>query len=198
MANLPGPVLPVGTLYSRIQPDLGRGTGPRLRPWRPGDAPVVRRAYADPAIRHWHRQVVDGHEAALAWIAVWQDRWRAETDASWAVAAPDDDLVLGRVSLRDVDLAGGQGECTYWMLPEARGRSLAPRAVELVCRWAFDEIGFHRLTLVHSVANPASCRVAQKTGFALEGTLRQYQLLADGWHDCHLHARLHGDPPVVL
>src|SRR4051812_9877029 len=55
-------------------------------------------------------------------------------------------------------------------------------------RWAIDELGLHRLTLVHAVANAASCRVAQKCDFLLEGTMRSHQLLADGWHDTPLHA----------
>ena len=51
-------------------------------------------------------------------------------------------------------------------------------------------LGLHRLELRHSVGNVSSCRVATKTGFALEGTLRRQLMHADGWHDMHLHARL--------
>jgi RimJ/RimL family protein N-acetyltransferase len=50
-----------------------------------------------------------------------------------------------------------------------------------------------RLPVAHSVRNEASCRVATKTGFALEGTRRHSPPYADGWHDMHLHARLRGD-----
>jgi RimJ/RimL family protein N-acetyltransferase len=39
------------------------------------------------------------------------------------------------------------------------------------------------------VANTASCRVAGKAGFRLEGTLRSALLHTDGWHDMHLHGR---------
>jgi RimJ/RimL family protein N-acetyltransferase len=38
--------------------------------------------------------------------------------------------------------------------------------------WAFEEVGFHRLDLEHAVGNTASCRVAEKTGFAAEGVRR--------------------------
>ena len=40
------------------------------------------------------------------------------------------------------------------------------------------------------MANAASCRVAEKTGFAVEGVRRNAWLLADGRHDVHAHARL--------
>jgi len=42
------------------------------------------------------------------------------------------------------------------------------------------------------VANPASCRVAVKSGFEAEGTERGAELHTDGWHDMHLHARIAG------
>ena len=46
----------------------------------------------------------------------------------------------------------------------------------------------------HAVENEASCRVAQKAGFALEGITRKSWRYADGnLHDEHLHARLRTD-----
>ena len=59
--------------------------------------------------------------------------------------------------------------------------------------WAVDELGLHRLFLLHSTANPASCRVAARAGFALEGTLRSAMRHPDGWHDMHLHGLVPGD-----
>jgi RimJ/RimL family protein N-acetyltransferase len=61
--------------------------------------------------------------------------------------------------------------------------------------WAF-LADFHRLYLRHSVANPASCRVALKSGFAAEGTERGAELHTDGWHDMHLHARIAGNAAI--
>ena len=80
------------------------------------------------------------------------------------------------------------------MRPEARGRDVAARALRLVSDWLFTEIGLHRIELAHAVANAASCRVAAKAGYVLEGTKRRQTLHPDGWHDMHLHARLDSDP----
>jgi [ribosomal protein S5]-alanine N-acetyltransferase len=73
--------------------------------------------------------------------------------------------------------------------PAARGKGVAPRAVDAMASWAF-EAGFYRLALAHSTVNTASCRVAEKAGFAAEGVRRGAWLLADGRHDAHSHARL--------
>jgi len=63
------------------------------------------------------------------------------------------------------------------------------RAVDAMASWAFTA-GFRRLDLEHAVGNTASCRVAEKTGFAAEGVRRSAWLLADGRCDVHAHARL--------
>ena len=56
-------------------------------------------------------------------------------------------------------------------------------------------LGLPRIGLVHAVENPASCRVAESAGFALEGTARQEFEHADGRrYDYHHHARLAADP----
>ena len=62
-----------------------------------------------------------------------------------------------------------------------------------ITNWAFHDAGFHRLDIEHSTVNHASCRVAAKAGFVVEGTRRDAALHADGWHDMCLHGRLATD-----
>jgi RimJ/RimL family protein N-acetyltransferase len=101
--------------------------------------------------------------------------------------------VAGQISLRRVVLVEGLAEVSYWVLPGARGRRIAPRALSAVTAWAFGTLRLRRVELCHSTANVASCRVAQYAGFAAEGTKRGEGRHADGWHDMHLHARLDND-----
>lgn len=79
------------------------------------------------------------------------------------------------------------------VLPAARGAGVASRALAAVRAWALGDIGFHRLELDHSTRNHASCRVATKAGYRLEGTKRNGAVQDDGRHDMHLHARVRGD-----
>lgn len=194
MPALVPPVLPAGHFAKSEQPTLQADGGLTLRPWRPADAAAVVLAFRDPGIQLWHRRRAESEDEARAWTAQWRRDWTEETSAQWAVVDAVSDALLGRASLRSVDLAEGQAEAAYWTVPSARGTGVASRAVAAMTLWAFGDAGFHRLELWHSVANPASCRVASKTGFALEGTRRDGLRHADGWHDMHLHARLHTDP----
>jgi RimJ/RimL family protein N-acetyltransferase len=189
MPRLVAPVLPAGSLARLDQPVLA-GEDLVLRPWQAGDAPVVAAAYADPGIQLWHARSMDRAEAA-AWIADWPRRWQAESGAGWAVAGAE---VLGQISLRRIDLAEGLAEISYWVLPAARGRQVAARALGVLGRWAFAGLGLHRIEVQHSTRNPASCRVAERAGYPAEGTKRREARHTDGWHDIHLHARLADDP----
>ena len=127
---------------------------------------------------------------ANEWVSTVKESWKSETAANWAVTERDE--LVGRMSLRTVDLEDGLAGIGYWVVPAARGRGIAPRALVAVSDWAINELGLHRLELEHSTRNEASCRVAEKAGYYLEGTKRSHGLHQDGWHDMHLHVRLVG------
>ncbi len=179
-------VVPAGSWGSTPQPTF-EAPGLVFRPWRPGDESFLLRAYSDPAIQRWHTLTLTDPAEAGAWIERKQAAWRGEQAADWAVAGPHP--LLGRVGFRTLDLAGGEGEVAYWVAPEARGQRVATRSATALIDWSRTH-GLHRLTLTHSTANQASCRVAQHCGFAVEGTALRSVLHEDGWHDMHLHALL--------
>jgi [ribosomal protein S5]-alanine N-acetyltransferase len=164
--------------------------GMLLRPWSLGDAQAVMDAYQDDAIQRWHVRRADSLAETREWIASWRGGWAAETGAHWAVVDAESDVLLGRAALKHLKFADGTAEVAYWTVPAARGRGACPRAVDAMTSWAFGAAGFHRLDLEHAMANAASCRVAEKTGFAVEGVRRSAWLLTDGRHDVHAHARL--------
>jgi RimJ/RimL family protein N-acetyltransferase len=166
------------------------GDGLTLRPWVRADAPSLVAAYQDPAIQLWHARAMADVAEAAAWVDSRHEHWVQEAAGDWAVES--DGVVVGRTALHHLDLHEGGGEVGYWVLPAARGRRVAPRAVGLLVAWAFEELGLHRLRLVHSTRNEASCKVALAAGFVPEGTLRESGKHVDGWHDMHLHARLAG------
>jgi RimJ/RimL family protein N-acetyltransferase len=153
----------------------------------------VHEAFQDPLMHQWHIRRSDSEEEAAGWIREWQKEWEGERNAQWAVVDAETDRLLGRVALRDIHLVEALGKVAYWTTAAARGQGVAVRATDTLTRWAFDEIGFHRLELLHATANHASCRVAVKAGFTLEGTKRRAAYHQDGWHDMHLHARLRED-----
>jgi RimJ/RimL family protein N-acetyltransferase len=186
------PVIASGLLGGSAQPVLPVTGDLLLRPWEDVDAPAFLAAYQDDEIRRWHTRRPSGEGQVREWFEAYRQDWRQETGGHWAITRDGDD-VLGRIALRGLDFDDGTAGVAYWVLPAARGAGVASRSLGALTDWALDEIGFHRLELDHSTRNHASCGVATKSGYLLEGTKRSAAVHDDGRHDMHLHARVRGD-----
>ena len=159
MPDLVAPVLDGHAFFAGEQPAL-HGDGLVLRPWHESDWTTLVRAYTDPAIQRWHSRTLDEHEAR-GWAADHARHWRERRAVDWAIAEAGG-RVLGRLGLRRLELEIGLGEVVYWVLPDARGGRVTTRALAVLCGWAFERQGLHRLELAHAVANEPSCRVAER------------------------------------
>jgi RimJ/RimL family protein N-acetyltransferase len=87
----------------------------------------------------------------------------------------------------------GRGSVGYWLLPEARGKGLAGRALTLVSRWALRDLGLRRLGLLTEPSNGRSRRVAEANGFLEEGVLRSYAEIDGRWIDYVCYSLLPSD-----
>lgn len=162
-----------------------------LRSFQPTDRSDLLAAFADEDIARWNPGP-NGPDAADEFMADRND-WSGTHHVSWAVADTSDRLI-GSVSLHKIDVDQADAEIGYWIAPWARRRGQAARSVVAASRFAFTQLGLHRVHLYHAVENTGSCGVARATGFVQEGTLRQSFRYPDGvYHDEHLHALLSSD-----
>jgi RimJ/RimL family protein N-acetyltransferase len=162
-----------------------------LRPPDAADAEAARAMLLDPDVAQWNPgPAVPTVEEARSWLVRSAD-W-SESYAGWSVHDLEDgDRYVGNAFLVELDEEQRSGVVAYRTAPWARSRGVATAAVVAMIGFAFDELGLVRLSLPHSVANPASCRVAEKAGFVLEGTERGGFRDESGvrW-DSHLHGLL--------
>jgi len=167
-----------------------------LRPWAWRDRESLVAAFAEPEMGRQADRPVDCPAAAADWIERRAGQWADGSAYSFAVTDACDS-VLGNVAVGAVDRVHGTGWVSYWTTSAARGRGVATKACAASADWAFEEAGLFRLELGHRVNNPASCRVATRAGFTVEGLQRQ-KLMYDGVrYDVELHARLASDPAPV-
>lgn len=168
----------------------------QLRPPSVDVAADVLAMLQDPETVRWNPvpRVVD-LDSAQAWCKRCAD-WSGGEHATFFVHDATTGRLVGNISLWRIDLADQRTAAVgYRTCPWARGQGVASAAVGAISRWAFGALGIERIELPHAVANPASCRVAERAGFQLEGVLRSSFRAEDGTrHDEHLHARLSTDP----
>lgn len=179
---------------ARPVPEL-TGDGVLLTPWEPGDAAGVVALADDDASRTWSASLstVRTLDDARTWMA---ERQSGPDRVDWAVRDPATRALVGRTGLHGFEATPPSAEIGYGVHPAHRRRGVAAAAVATATRWAFAELGLCRLVLVHDVGNTASCAVAARSGFALEGVERAALGYPDGRvDDLHRHARLADDPP---
>lgn len=160
-----------------------------LRRWLPRDAPALVAAHTDPAMRRWLLRHIANEDEARETIAQHHDAWEDGVRFAFAVLEhPPADRVgdsagaplggpigwpIGGVTIRRLDPRSDVAEVGYWTAPAARGRAVAARATHAALEWATtlwrrQERPLRRFELIHTLGNDASCRVAQKLGFAYE------------------------------
>ena len=105
------------------------------------------------------------------WIQRYQ---RGAVDGSCAgfAVVDDDGTFLGVGLAPAIDREGRELELGYLVAAPARGRGVATWTVRELTRWAFEEAGALRATLIIDVENVASQKVAERCGYTLEGVMR--------------------------
>ncbi len=162
-----------------------------MSPWEDADLPMIVELADEEGVR-WSRSLagVRSIDDARRWLS---ERRRPDR-VDWAVRDPRTRVLIGRTSLHRFTDRPPSGEVAYGVHPAHRRRGVAAAAVGTAVPWAFAWLGLRRVELVHDVGNTASCRVATRCGFALEGVERSALGYPDGRVGDQLrHARLAGD-----
>jgi ribosomal-protein-alanine N-acetyltransferase len=71
----------------------------------------------------------------------------------------------------------------YWIDEATAGNGYVPEAVVVLCRYAFEELGLHRLQIAIIPRNRASRRVVEKLELRDEGTAVRYLEINGVWED---------------
>jgi RimJ/RimL family protein N-acetyltransferase len=170
----------------------------RLRLWRSPDAAALIAMCNDHEIARWLDQMPQPYtiDHATYLISSCEASWREHgEDTPLAIADVATDEPIGQAVLFWDRADRGVIEIGYWVGPAARGRGVASRAVNLLCAWRFDELGYERVELRAEPCNIGSRRVAEKAGFSFEGVARSVK-----WHartgerlDLAIYSRLPND-----
>lgn len=90
---------------------------------------------------------------------------------------------IGSISLFDIDDANRSGEIGYCLGKRWWGNGIMTKCVNVVCLFAFTEVGLGTLWIKHASENPASGAVARHNNFVYEKTEKDAIELHDGRKD---------------
>ncbi|MCI4064423.1 GNAT family N-acetyltransferase [Micromonospora sp. R77] len=184
-------------VFGRPQPVLFATVGAielRLRPMEQRDLDAIVTTCRDADTLRWttvphpyQRAHAEGFRRDIA-----EATWARGTGAYFAVADAADDYV-GSIDLRISPADPLTGMVGFMTAPHARGRGYMPAALGALTAWGFTTLGMARIEWRALVGNTASRRVAEKAGFAFEGTARDGLPTREGRSDAWIAALVAGD-----
>ena len=92
--------------------------------------------------------------------------------------------VVGQISLNNI-VRGAAYYCDlgYSLGEDRQGQGLMSESVLAIIRYAFDEMGLHRMKAAYLPSNERSGRLQRRLGFVVEGYARDYLLIQGQWQD---------------
>lgn len=157
--------------------DAWRDVRLRCRDWLEAWEPRPEPGASDP---------VTDREAFRARCGAWDRQRHFDAAYGFGMFLREDDRFAGEVSIGSVQRGPFQmGYVGYWIDEALAGRGYVPEGVVLLMRYAFDEIGLHRLEAAVVPRNTPSRRVAEKLGLRDEGLALRF-LQIQGVYEDHI------------
>jgi ribosomal-protein-alanine N-acetyltransferase len=149
---------------------LLRRNAEHLRPWSP-----VPKLGEDPS------SLTEISKAILRQRREWS---KGEGFVLFMVDPLQDEAIIGRIALTGV-MRGAflSAHLGYWIDEEHQRKGYMTEAVREVVRFAFEDLGLHRVQAAVMPHNVASLRVLEKLGFRKEGESPRYLQIAGRWAD---------------
>jgi RimJ/RimL family protein N-acetyltransferase len=167
-----------------------RGKTIYLRPLDKSDVGSITRWHNDPDLMALFALARTGPEEY--WSAWLETRLESPNAIYFGIVKKDDGRLIGYVHLEELywshklcrDVGILIGEKDEW------SKGYGTEAMELLVRYAFGELGLHRLELMTFDFNKRGIRVWEKCGFKKEGVMRQARLVNGEWGDLIFYALL--------
>ena len=168
-----------------------KGLGVHLRAWGTEDAPALTAAINNKKVLDNLRDGIpypytekDAEEFIRATLAT-------ERDSRYAFAITYDGKVIGSIGVfRKENVHRLTAELGYYIAEPHWGKGIVTEAVKQICAYVFMNTDIVRIFAEPYAHNAASCRVLEKAGFQLEGTLRQNAIKNGQMTDMKMYAIL--------
>src|SRR5688572_18320707 len=148
---------------------------PQISPWLPwchaGYAPSETEAFIESCITAWAQQL----------------------HFPFGVFEVQSGRYLGGIGVRPIDRTNRLCAIGYWIRTSATKRGIAPRAVRIAARFAFESLQFTRIEIVARPENRPSRRVAEKAGARFEAIVRNRIVQHGQAYDAALYSLIPSD-----
>ncbi|HUR08588.1 MAG TPA: GNAT family protein [Nonomuraea sp.] len=140
---------------------LVRESAEMHRPWMPG-------------------QAITSYEIFESYLT----RFELPINEGFVICLRDTGAIVGRVNVNNIVRGTNQsGTLGYAAYASTTGRGYMTEGLDLVIRFAFGELGLHRLEANIQPANTPSLNLVKRLGFQREGYSANFQYINGAWRD---------------
>ncbi|MER3452741.1 MAG: RimJ/RimL family protein N-acetyltransferase [Acidimicrobiia bacterium] len=123
-------------------------------------------------------------EAFAARVGARNREWQLGTGYGFGIFVDGGSRFAGEINIGSIQRGPFQNAYVgYWIDKALAGQGYMPESVVVVMRFAFEELGLHRLQISIIPRNTASRRVVEKLGLRFEGIAERYLQINGVWED---------------
>lgn len=125
----------------------------------------------------------------------WVKRLDATVFLRWAIVHRESGKVIGSIGLHTFIVAYKKASVGYELNPKYQHKGYVQEALQMIMRYFYEDLGYHRLEAIIVTDNPASIHVVERAGFICEGLMRKWMYNSDyeTYYDAYLFALLDTD-----
>lgn len=101
-----------------------------------------------------------------------------------------DGTPVGTVGLNAIEWEPRRAELGYWVAPDHHRQGYGSAAADRLVRYAFDQLGLHKVEARVFAFNEASQRLLESIGFTQEGVHRDAVFVDGAYHDTYWYGLL--------
>jgi len=124
-----------------------------------------------------------GRRAAEEYFAMLRDQFARKEKVSFVVERRG--VFLGVFSVHTINEVTRSGEFSCWVDSRHAGRGVTSAANRCWIDWAFETVGFIRISAFTALDNIASRKMTERAGFRLVGVSRKRLLVGSEFRDAH-------------
>ncbi len=156
-----------------------------IRPLKFSDGPDIYENVKDKEIVTWTVSIPHPYpkDGALKFIRKARYNIKKKRSYAFGIVLKETGALIGVIELMAFDWKNKNAEIGYWLGRKYWGEGLMTEAVRLILKFGFGNLGLHRIYAKLFEDNTGSVRILEKSGFKLEGRMREERYRYGKWHD---------------
>jgi [ribosomal protein S5]-alanine N-acetyltransferase len=146
-----------------------------IRQFTNNDLENVYQGLSDPEVIKYYGISFDSLEATKEQIIWFSQLEKDETGIWWAIESIENQEFCGAIGFNNLNKEHKRAEIGFWLLPKSWGKGIISEVLPLVCQYAYENLGLHRIEAQVETENLACKNVLEKNNFLLDGTLKDYE-----------------------